>query len=88
MLTNVINLLAAFSKVFSMVNFLNLPLINTRKYIFKSETMLIVFLFLFVVGETKTIFPALIITAFYVYLEIMPNKLKIVDNFNEDYYTV
>ena len=88
MLTNVINLLAAFSKIFSMVSVLNLPLINTRKYVFKSETMLILFLFLFVVGETKTIIPALIITAFYVYLEIMPNKMKIVDNFNEDYYTV
>lgn len=85
MLETLLNFLAAFAKTFAIAGALNLPLDNIRNFVYSSESVLLLFLFLFVAGETRAFFPALVVTTLYLYLEIIPRKLKIRDEFFEDY---
>ena len=66
--------LSACAKMFSVATALNLPVDHIRSFALSSEPMLLVFMFLFVAGETKTILPALLVTIAYVYLEVTPSK--------------
>lgn len=85
MLSSLITFLAAFAKVFSIAGSLNLPLDNIKNFVYSSESVLILFLFLFVVGETQSFFPALVVTLLYLYIEVVPRRLKLRDDFFEDY---
>jgi len=84
MLEILLSLTVAFAKIFTVATALNLPLENIRNLIFSSESILILFLFLFVAGETRSIWPALFVTMLYLYMEVVPKKLMIADNFFED----
>ena len=86
MLELLLSLLAAFAKTFAIAGALNLPLDNIRKIVYSSESVLSLFLFLFVVGETKSVFPAMLVTAFYLYVEVVPRKLKLNNEYFEDYH--
>jgi len=78
--------LAAMAKTFSIASALNLPLNRCRDVMFSSESMLILMLFAFVVGETKSIIPALIVVIFYIYVEVIPTRLYLQDKyFFEEY---
>ena len=85
MLELLLSLLAAFAKTFAIAGALNLPLDNIRNFVYSSESILSLFLFLFVVGETQSVFPALVVTAFYLYVEVVPRKLKLKNDYFEDY---
>ena len=85
MLNILLKFLAACAKIFTIAGALNLPLDNIRNYVYSSESVMILSLFLFVVGETGHVFPALIVTAVYLYIEVIPRKLKIKDDFFEEY---
>ena len=85
MLQSLLILLAAFAKTFAIAGALNLPLDNIRNFLFSSESVLVLFMFLFIVGETQAVFPALVATVLYLYIEVVPRRLKLRDDFFEDY---
>lgn len=88
MMEVLVNFLTAFAKMFTVASALDLPLENCRKLIFSSESMFVLMLFCFVVGETKSIIPALLVTALYVYMEVVPKKLMLKDEFFKDHEKV
>tara|TARA_B100000963_G_C22544634_1_gene633842 strand:- start:445 stop:711 length:267 start_codon:yes stop_codon:yes gene_type:complete len=88
MLEILVKFLAAFAKTFTIAGALNLPLDNIRNYVYSSESVMILALFLFVVGETGHVLPALVVTVLYLYLEVVPRRLRIKDDFFEDYHKV
>ena len=85
MMNSIINLLTATVKVFAVASMLQLPLDNIRNLFFSSEPMMILLLFCFVVGETKSVIPAFLMTVVYLYAEVMPRKLRIKDTYFKDY---
>ena len=85
MMEILINFLAAFAKVFTVASAMDLPLENCKKFIFSSEPILVLMLFCFVVGETKSVIPALLVTIVYLYVQVLPRKLKIKDAYFQDY---
>ena len=84
MMEILLTFLTAFAKTFSIAGALNLPLDNIRNFVYSSESVLVLFLFLFVVGETQSVFPALVVTVLYLYIEVVPRRLKIRDDFFEN----
>ena len=85
MMNSIINLLTATVKVFAIANMLKLPLDNVRNLLFSSEPMMILLLFCFVVGETRSVIPAFLMTIVYLYAEVIPRKLRIKDAYFKDY---
>ena len=81
MLDILLTFLGAFTKSFSIAGVLNLPLDNVKNFVYSSESILLLFLFLFVVGETRAVFPALVVTVMYLYIEVAPRRLKLRDDF-------
>ncbi len=85
MIETLLSFIAAFAKTFAIASALNLPLDNIKNYVYSSESVLLLFMFLFVVGETKAVLPALAVTVLYLYTEVVPRRLKIRDEFFEDH---
>lgn len=81
MFTNTLLLLTALAKILAVASILQLPLDNAQKFIRSSEPVLILVIFCFVAGETRSIVPAVIATALYIYTEIVPRKLTMKDEY-------
>ena len=80
MIQALVNFLTAFSKMFTVASLMHLPLDNFRNLIFSSEPMLVLLLFSFIVGETKSVIPAVLVTSLYLYFEMIPRKLLLKDS--------
>lgn len=79
MLEKITLILGACVKLFTTASFMKLPLDNIIGFMHSSEPVLLLFLFSFVVGETQRIIPAILVTALYFYIEIIPRKLRLGD---------
>lgn len=74
-------LMSALAKIYTAASILHLPLETAREVIRSSEPALILALFCFVAGETMAYIPAMVVTALYIAVEIVPRKLRFQDSY-------
>ncbi len=79
MFQNLLSILAAFVSVFSAASSLGLPTKNLKQIVKTSDSNLYFILLLYIIGATKTFFPAFIAVGLYIYIELYPSKLHLED---------